>query len=912
MAKTVEPEPAVFSGDASNRDTTGANNVLNSPLIDESGKPTQRAVTTAAQAHSIAKSLRDRAKTGRIKTAAIIAEKYNGAAPFKESDLSRTGQTWRNNFSTNFLASIIDRVKPQMLDPINKADVLTHSALPATFVEGASKSRTFCEVTTKVIRRWPGWRDFASQLAQENVLYGLSTPAWIDNQTEWRPHLWRFDEAFFPEGTGQHASKAQVGVFYQKMLLHDFIKLFEDKRIAEKAKYNVKNCIKAANSTLNEGQNIEESDLAKEDRIREGGSMASGYQNEAKTVNLFHVVVQDYTGEVDLWTVTENDGWEIRNVENLQDKMEDAVSFFTFQSGSGKLYGSKGLGRLLVNIHIAIERGRCLGADQMYLSGLVIFKSDKKDAASLQARVRHPFVFVSKDMEVVSEQIEFKTEAFEAMDQKLSHLAESIAGAFIPPNLNEQGANTKIEAAQNAEREAAVKEGVLGRFFDHLSDLVSAMQRKIYSPINLREGKRAYDNKVKKQQSGVKVLVRKVYELLTKAFGPSKGKAEPDISENSVADEESVSAVVQLLEAGLNLEEIATLALSPSAQSNATDGAGRDQATLQYIAANRANPFIDQAAATEMEASIAIGEDRANQLIIKKADPQIEAIAMREQLIECSEMMLTPPVPMPVAASDKHDTHRAILASKISDIIPAVNTAPTPAICATAQLFLSHYQQHVQLDMTMPPDMKQKEMQATQEDLQTVQKAQAMLQKQEQAAQQAGATGGAAGLPVPVNGQPPQVGPNGQVIGEDPNVRQSVHPDDAKLHLEVDAHRQVDERIQLEKQAQALEASKLAHTQTMDKAKLALEASKTAAQNHMDALKLQQDSAGMLQDSMHAGADQAHQAEAAAAQQAHEKDQSTMQFQASQAQQDSNQAAQERLAKLAAANDPTASQQQAE
>lgn len=915
MAKIIEPVPAVFNGDAQNRDINGGNSTLNSPEVDEkSGKPTQRAITTAAQAHSIAKNLRDKAKRGRIKTAAIIADKYNGSAPFKEADLSRTGQTWRNNFSTNFLASIIDRVKPQMLDPINKSDVLTHSALNSTFVEGASKSRTFCEVTTKVIRRWPGWRDFASQLSQENVLFGHAIPAWIDNRQEWRPYLWRYDEAYLPEGVGQHASKVQVACFYQKMLLHDFIKLFEDKKIAVKACYNVPNCIKAANSTMNNGREIDETELAKEDRLREGGDIASSYSSEAKTVNMFHVVVQDYTGEVDLWTVSENDGWELRNVQNIQDEMPDALTLFTFQSGNGKFYGSKGLGRLLTNIHIAIERGRCLGADQMYLSGLVIFQSDKKDAASLQARVRHPFVFVANDMKVVSEQIEFHTEAFEAMDQKLSHLAESIAGAFIPPNLNEQGANTKIEAAQNAEREAAVKEGVLGRFFDHLSDLISAMQRKIYSPINLREGKRAYDNKIAKQQTGVRVLVRKVYVLLTAAFGPSKGKAEPDIPENSVADEEAVSAVVELLEAGLNLEEIATLALSPSAQSNATDGAGRDQATLQYIAANRANPFIDQSAATDMEANIAIGEDRAAQLIIKRADPQVEAIAIREQEIEIAMMAMTPPKIMPVAASDKHDTHRAVLASAISDIIPAVTgPAPTDALCVTAQQFIAHYQSHVQLDQTMPPDMKASEMKATQADLQSVTKVQAMLQKQAQAL--AEANGGApvdpSSLPVPVPGQPPQVGPNGQIVGEDPNVRQSIHPEDAKLKIEIDKQRQVDERIALEKNAQALQASKLAHEQKMDHANLAIKTSQIAHQQQLDAAKLQQDNAGILQESMHAGASDAvsqaqmaHDAELAKAQQAHEKDAATMQAQFSQDQQESDQEAQANLAKLASANDP--------
>lgn len=826
MTVLKEPPDNTDMDEDDDGDKAAGGSQINSPEIGIDGKPTQRAVSTARQAHAIAKWLRDRARDrqgGRIWTAATIAAKYNGEPPFRESDLSATGQAWRNNFSTNFLASIIDRVKPQMLDPVNKADVLTHSMLSSKVEDAANKSRIFCEVTTRVIRRWPEWRDFTSQLAQENVLYGLATPGWIDSHTEWRPRLWRYDETYLPEGTGQHASKVQIAVFTQKVLIHEFISLFRDRKIAEKACYNVDNCIRVANN-FRDQRDTDETELEKVDTVREGGQYSDSYNDKANTIDLYHVVVCDFTGEVDLWTVTANNGTEIRCVENLHDEMQDALTLFTFQSGNSKLYGSKGLGRLLTNLHIAIERGRCLGADQMYLSGLVIFKSNKKDAASLQARVRHPFIFVSDDMNVVTEQIQFNVQAFEMMDAKLTQLAESIAGAFIPPNLNQEGANTKIEAAQNAERELAVKEGVLGRFFDHLADLVSAMQRKIYSPINLREGKRAYDRKVQVQQNGVTVLMRRVWKLLQSAFG-SENKTMPDLPESGVGDEEAVSAVMELLENGLTVEDIATLAQSPSAQSNATDGTAKDQATLQFIAGNVVNPFIDQRKATEMAASIAIGQDRSKQLIIPTDDPQVETIATRQQLMELGDMV--DGTPMPVAASDKHDTHRKVLAQKISSIIAAIQQAPTDALITTAELVLTHYGQHLQLDTMMPPDQKATETKALVEDMTMVQKI------KQAAAQQAAAN---AAMPVPVNGQPPQVGPDGQVVGEDPNARQSIHPDDAKLKLEVHKAGQEDQRIALAQDQHGL--AKDQHE---------LEKAKVAHQQQVDALKLQQTNAQMLQ-----------------------------------------------------------------
>jgi hypothetical protein len=320
--------------------------------------------------------------------------------------------------------------------------------------------------------------------------------------------------------------------------------------------------------------------------------------------------------------------------------------------------------------------------------------------------------------------------------------------------------------------------------------------------------------------------MRRVWKILKAAFG-ADNKTEPDLPESGPGDEQAVAGIVELLEAGLTVEDIATLSVTPSSQSNATDGATRDNATLQFIAANVMNPNIDQHKATEMAANIAIGADRAKQLIIATDDPNVTAIASRQQLVEISEMLDC--VDMPVAGSDNHAIHRATIASKWQGILGTVQTAPTPSILKAGQLILSHYLKHITMDATMPIDQKQAETKAVQADLQTIQKVAATMAKN------------AAENPVPVAGQPPQVDPaTGQVIGEDPNARQSINPDDAKLKLEVHKLGQEDQRIALEKEAHQLEASKIAHAQKMEESKL-------VHQQQMDALKLQQGNMGMIQ-----------------------------------------------------------------
>lgn len=734
---------------------------LNNPKVDEDGLPTMRAITSPQQAHAIAKALYDRAETGRIKTAAIISDKYNGGLPFDASELLKLAQGWRNNFSTNWFASIADRVMPQLRDPLNKAELLTHSSLPPSVENGATKSRKFCEVTTRTIRRWNGWRDFTSGLSQEVIVYGSAAPVHLD-PNDWRPHLPTFGEVFLPEGTGQHASKVQVVVVTERKSLHDFLGLLREKKAAERAGYDLDGCRKAANNSSS-SREMNKNDLEREDDKREGNSLVDSISGQSKTIDLYHVMVLDYTGEVDLWTVTQDDGTEIRNVQNLYDGggMDDCLTLFTFQAGNKRFYGSKGLGRLLCNLHIAIERGRCLGADQMYLSGLIIGSVDKMDAINLQTRVRHPFVFVSKGVTLQKEQIGFNAEAFEMMDNKLGQIGESIAGAFIPPNIDQAGSpNTKIEAAQRAERELAVKDGVLGRFFGHAHDLISSMQRKIYSHINLREGVRAHKEKGEKTKKGIKVIMRKVWKLVTAAIGKKEDIA-PE-TEIKVADEEAVNAIVELLESGLTIEEIATLALSPAASSNEDEGADKDNRTLGYIAANKMNPNIDQRKASEMEAKLVLGEDRATQLLIPTEDPNVEAAAVRQQVIEWSEMMIGNE--MPVVGTDAHFLHRKALTVKLTPVIESLATIPTKDLIIAADLGVRHYAEHVQMDMMTPDEQKKAEMQALQAWVKAIEVGKQLYAQHEAAAAQQGST--AEQLPVPVQGQPPQVGPNGQIAGE--------------------------------------------------------------------------------------------------------------------------------------------------
>ncbi len=738
---------------------------LNSPEVDEEGKPTQKAITSFKQAHSIAKRLYDKAKDGRIKTAAAIAKKYGGEQPYSGKRLEATGQGWRNNFTTHFLASIVDRAKPQLVDPIKSAKYLTYSSLPPGRDFADEKSDKFRARITKLIRSWPEWVNFIDIVAQEDYLFGNTAPGYIDD--DWRPKAWRFDESFLPEGTGQHANQIPYICYRQPILLHDFLQKLRDTTAMEDAGFDKEGCRKAANGAAGLRADGDESEMQKVDKWRENGSVGYTYAgDDIKVIWLFHVLVREYDGKVALWTVEHKEGHPIRHVEDVGDKMEDICALFTLQTGNEKFYGSKGAGRMLANLHTAIERLRNLGSDQVYLSGLVILQANEVEINSINPTVRHPFIVVPKGCEVSKEQINFDPQAFEFMDNKLVAIAESIAGAFIPPNVDKAGsASTRIDAAQKAARELAVRNGVLGRFFQQFGELIGAMQRRICKPDNLKEALRIYDEQEAKKKKGIRVLATKAYEWLKQVLGGKKreGMMPPDkieaMSVTSVADEEAVACLVDLLSDGLTPQDIIELALSPAGNDVQDENPEEENKLLGYIASKKQvpDPFVNQQELSKMEAEAVLGEEGAKRVIIEdKEDPNVEAIASRQQIIEFSEML--DGNEMPAAITDNHKIHRKVLLTKIAPIMHVLETAPTPELLVAAKLGVNHYVQHLSMDARATKDQTEKELEGLKGFESVIQGAESALEKL--AAQAAQTGGGPNDLPPPVNGRP--AGPAGE------------------------------------------------------------------------------------------------------------------------------------------------------
>lgn len=735
---------------------------LNPPNLSDKGKPQRRAVQDSKQAWQIAKRLRDTGNKTRVARNAEISRRYNGSVPFPKQALIRSGQTWRNNFSTLFLASVIDRIRPVFQDHIQRSKYLTLASLPSSFENANRKSMVFREKITRCIRSWESWDDLVSIITQEDVLIGYATPARLDD--DWRVRMFRSDEIFFPDGTGQDASRVPYFAVEQELLIHEFVDLINNEKAAQIAGYDLKYCAEIVNELFGEPEQEDKSEIEMTDKAREG--VSSSYGDETKTIELGHLVVREYDGEVDLWTFDMKKGRLIRYKKGLHKDMCEATTLFTLQTGNTKLYGSKGAGRSLVNVATAIERGRCLGADQMYLSGLLVVQCDEADFNTVQPVVRHPFIVLPKGVTVVASSIQYDATAAAAQEAKLVEIAETIVGAFIPSQVTQDNATptTKIKDAQKVAREESIKQGVLSRFFRQFAKLVEGKQRKICSPRNLREAQRVFKHRKAKEEKGIKVVAKKVIDWIGTVVDPEKRASNIEAAyESKIADREAVECIVEMLQEGLSIEEIACLALSPATETLDRESAENDNATSQWLQIAAQTPFIDHKEALVLGAEIAgVSEDRLNRVMLPETnDPNIEAEQSREQVQEWLAIMAGEQ--QFVSGRDNHAIHKQVLVERMQPLIESIEAslaatpeAPgastTPELIGASRAGIAHYREHLGADILANKDDAKKEDQLLQQWEQILDAAEKGLAKAAELAARAGAP--VSGTPVPVNGQP--------------------------------------------------------------------------------------------------------------------------------------------------------------
>lgn len=632
-------------------------------------EPEKRAINSVQQAYSVAETMIYDARK-KIAQAAKITAKINGAPPKNPRIQANQGKDWQSNVSTGALATTCAKIPPRLWMPVKTARYLTSASLPPETPNGAHKSEFYRRTITSAIRSWKKWPFFVQGLSRETSVYGYSFAAFFD-EYEWRPTMLRMDRGFVPVGT--EIMDESIAFFLVKYDYRpgDLLRLAKESLDVGSDAWQKENVVKAINAAAPPARSATPENIRSfEDLVRNGTQWLS-FTKGAKFVQTLHLFAQEMDGKVSHYILlADEDGNAYGNLEGSADKegllyqkldrfesMSDVMSSFVFEYGNGTIHGAQGAGQILYDMSVQVELTRNDAFDNLKMAGRIkIETADAKDVNQVKMQVMDDKVIVAGGKyNGVSAGLTNNTEAFLALDQKVTGLMDEKVGAFLPPAPIPGTSPTATQVNIQAQREDEVRNAILENWLTQFGQLVHAIERRLTD------------------SESPDPVAKKVRAKLLKVMS---------------ADE------IEELRANMPDETILSF----------TDIMMKQKAAFAQSKTQGPNAALyDQYQLEQLQAEAIVGQDIASVILPPGEDQNKVAEATRQQILESTPLSNGSPVP--VTAGDNHYVHMQTMKPMISALLGASSTDPSGI--SGAEQMLNHYTAHYDAGMktkTIPKD----------------------------------------------------------------------------------------------------------------------------------------------------------------------------------------------------------------
>lgn len=594
------------------------NGTIKTPKYDKDLKPNRPAFKDEKEVFQIC-TVAVAANKDRNERDAYVISKYEGDPPYDDVQRRTRGLGWQSNISAGLLLFVMGRVQPSFLRAINSTKYLTGQAIP----DDQDKTVFYQEKITKFIRNWDGWQEFLSDIVFEDLLLGRGNCAWGD-EYDWRPKFYNTSNFLLPEGCPQNVDKLPWIIRLDTFLLHEFISKIKDPDSASAAGWDIDNCVKALNEAT---QQQERKDRPREiqDWLSDGAYSSTYTQTLPLTVKTFTVLAMepDSDGKISEWVIRQSDGLLLYKKENKYDRMSDAAQMLCYtRTTSGTAHGSKGLGRILLNIHQVYDRAVNKLIDDSYLASMRVAEMPANKRVNFSFKVQAPFLITPEGYSSQPSNMSVNTEAFYALVRQVQSMGDQTAGAYTPSSIIPQNSSDKsaTQSAIDAQKDAEIKEGVMSRFLSQFNGIIFSMTRRILN-------QETYDEDAKKLQQ-------------------------------------------ELLDYGITKEQIEELRNGNPFSSIADySSSARNSKILQFFnSIGHGNPAFDQMKMLKDVAAAIVDNDYANEVFLPTANPDNNDVAVNQQMTEFASMVASG-LPIKPSPTDDDMTHMATIVKEVQAMI---------------------------------------------------------------------------------------------------------------------------------------------------------------------------------------------------------------------------------------------------
>lgn len=620
--------------------------LIEKPIIEDG--EVRKSLSTLEQASNIVSTL-IASNNYRHVVNSRIRSKFDAERPYDKAKLEQEGLAWRSNFTTKPLAQMVEKIYPKYSEAVSGVKYLTDSQLPSDITNAKQKSEKFQKGITDLIRSEPTWDTLVDDIALDDVLFGHTVVAWLD-EFSWFPDHFKQDEVFLTDGCKQDVETAQMICLKETYLPHELYDYIRDRKTAEKLGWDIENTIEAINgasaaqlqSQLGPASNVEfwyrnaERDL----------TVGSSYMAGASVIACYTILVQETNGKVSMFRLSDCNSKEGSKMKELYgkydrfDSMAECASFFAFQKGNGNMHGSKGVGREVYELAAMQDRSRNEVVDRAIMSGKLFLQGDVRQIHKFRMNVIGAMCIIPNGWNVLEKSIDGKVQPFLQLDAYFAQLVDELVGSVSPRRFSGDR-TTKAEVDVITAREEEMRDVKVSRWMRQFVKMIATMQKRICS-------KHVTDEKCKKfRKEMLKVMTEEEFEML----------AEAPVA-RTIAD------------------------LTPLER----------QATVAFVNEKRGHPLYNQRELESRDITARLGADEVDSLLLVENDPTQEAEQIRNQKIEL--VLLAQGHEMPVSRRDNHAIHLRVAIPEVEAIAAQVQqgSLPTESLERIAQ----HIQEHVQ------------------------------------------------------------------------------------------------------------------------------------------------------------------------------------------------------------------------
>lgn len=633
-------------GDGKPQNQTVTGGLIEKPIIQDG--EVQKSVSSLQQASDIVNTLIT-ANNYRHTINSRIRSKFDAERPYDRSKLEQEGLGWRSNFTTKPLSQIVEKIYPKYTQALEGVKYLTDSSLPQEIPNAAMKSEMFQKGITDLIRSHPLWDTLVDDISLDDVLFGHTAVAWLD-EFSWFPDHFKQDELFLTDGCKQDVESAQLVCFKETYLPHELYGYIKDRETAEALGWDIKSTIEALNgassqqlqSQLGPSNNIELWYQNAERDLTVGSSYIAG----SSVIACYTLLVQETSGKVSMFRLSRNDQngdtmKEIYGKYDRFDSMRECSAFFAFQKGNGHMHGSKGVGREVYELAAMQDRTRNEVVDRAIMSGKLFLRGDPRQLHRFKMSVIGAMCIIPNGWDVLEKSIDGKIEPFLKLDAYFGALVDQLVGSVTPRQFTGERV-TKAEVDVVTAREEDMADTKVSRFMRQSVKMIATMQRRICS--------------------------------------------------KDVDDEKAKAFRKQMIDNYMTEEEFEMLAEAPVARTVADLTPLERQATVAFVNEKRGHPLYNQRVLEARDITARLGAGEVDQLLLPENDPTQEAEQIRLQRMEL--VILAQGHEMPVSRRDAHPIHLAVCIPEVEQIAAQVQNGSLPT--EALEFVANHIQEHVQ------------------------------------------------------------------------------------------------------------------------------------------------------------------------------------------------------------------------